>query len=138
MRGKTFDRELLIAKIAMMRIEGKSTHFIMEFLRDTIKMGQTTAYEVLREAQDYIVKMTNQDLEKAYSEAIQQIERKMDSVSDKKTWLQFRAELNKLQGLYAAQKIEHSGQVGFTGIDIQIITNDDKGSTQSSKEEVSK
>jgi hypothetical protein len=138
MRGKTFDRELLIAKIAMMRIEGKSTHFIMEFLRDTIKMGQTTAYEVLREAQDYIVKMTNQDLEKAYSEAIQQIERKMDSVSDKKTWLQYRAELNKLQGLYAAQKIEHSGQVGFSGIDIQIITNDDKGSTQSSKEEVSK
>jgi hypothetical protein len=137
MRGKTFDRELLVSKIAMMRIEGKSTHFIMEFLRDTIKMGQTTAYEVLREAQDYIVKMTNQDLEKAYSEAIQQIERKMDSVSDKKTWLQFRAELNKLQGLYAAQKIEHSGQVGFSGIDIQIITNDDKGSTQSGEEKVS-
>lgn len=132
MRGKTFDRELLIAKIAMMRIEGKSTHFIMEFLREDIKMGQTTAYEVLREAQDYIVEMTNQDLEKAYSEAIQQIERKMDSVSDKKTWLQYRAELNKLQGLYAAQKIEHSGQVGFSGIDIQIITNnDDKGQTQS-------
>ena len=137
MRGKTFDRELLVSKIAMMRIEGKSTHFIMDFLKESIKMGQTTAYEVLREAQDYIVKMTNQDLEKAYSEAIQQIERKMDSVSDKKTWLQYRAELNKLQGLYAAQKIEHSGQVGFSGIDIQIITNDDKGSTQS-QEEVSK
>jgi hypothetical protein len=138
MRGKTFDRELLVSKIAMMRIEGKSTHFIMDFLKESIKMGQTTAYEVLREAQDYIVKMTNQDLEKAYSEAIQQIERKMDSVSDKKTWLQYRAELNKLQGLYAAQKIEHSGQVGFSGIDIQIITNDDKGSTQSGEEEVSK
>jgi maltooligosyltrehalose synthase len=130
MRGKTFDRELLISKIAMMRIEGKSTHFILEFLKDDIKMGQTTAYEVLREAQDFIVKMTNQDLEKAYSEAIQQIERKMDSVSDKKTWLQFRAELNKLQGLYAAQKVEHSGQVGFTGVDIQIITNNGTQSTQ--------
>lgn len=137
MRGKTFDRELLVSKIAMMRIEGKSTHFILEFLKDDIKMGQTTAYEVLREAQDFIVKMTNQDLEKAYSEAIQQIERKMDSVSDKKIWLQYRAELNKLQGLYAAQKIEHSGQVGFTGIDIQIVTNnDDKGSTQSGEEKV--
>ena len=130
MRGKTFDRELLVSKIAMMRIEGKSTHFILEFLKDNIKMGQTTAYEVLREAQDFIVKMTNQDLEKAYSEAIQQIERKMDSVSDKKTWLQFRAELNKLQGLYAAQKVEHSGQVGFTGVDIQIITNNGTQSTQ--------
>ena len=130
MRGKTFDRELLVSKIAMMRIEGKSTHFILEFLKNDIKMGQTTAYEVLREAQDFIVKMTNQDLEKAYSEAIQQIERKMDSVSDKKTWLQFRAELNKLQGLYAAQKVEHSGQVGFTGVDIQIITNNGTQSTQ--------
>jgi maltooligosyltrehalose synthase len=130
MRGKTFDRELLVSKIAMMRIEGKSTHFILEFLKDNIKMGQTTAYEVLREAQDFIVKMTNQDLEKAYSEAIQQIERKMDSVSDKKVWLQFRAELNKLQGLYAAQKVEHSGQVGFTGVDIQIITNNGTQSTQ--------
>jgi len=132
MRGKTFDRELLVSKIAMMRIEGKSTHFILEFLKDDIKMGQTTAYEVLREAQDFIVKMTNQDLEKAYSEAIQQIERKMDSVSDKKTWLQYRAELNKLQGLYAAQKIEHSGQVGFTGVDIQIITTNN--GTQSQEE----
>lgn len=131
MRGKTFDRELLVSKIAMMRIEGKSTHFILEFLKDDIKMGQTTAYEVLREAQDFIVKMTNQDLEKAYSEAIQQIERKMDSVSDKKTWLQFRAELNKLQGLYAAQKVEHSGQVGFSGIDIQIITS--QNGTQSTQ-----
>jgi hypothetical protein len=123
MRGKTFDRELLVSKIAMMRIEGKSTHFIMNFLREDIKMGQTTAYEVLKEAQQFIVDMTNKDLEKAYTESIQQIERKMDSVSDKKTWLQYRAELNKLQGLYAAQKIEHSGQVGFTGLDIQIINS---------------
>lgn len=132
MRGKTFDRELLVSKIAMMRIEGKSTHFIMEFLKNDIKMGQTTAYEVLKEAQTFIVEMTNQDLQKAYSEAIQQIERKMDSVSDKKTWLQYRAELNKLQGLYAAQKIEHSGQVGFSGIDIQIITS--PNGTQSTQE----
>ena len=133
MRGKTFDRELLVSKIAMMRIEGKSTHFIMDFLREDIKMGQTTAYEVLKEAQQFIVDMTNKDLEKAYTESIQQIERKMDSVSDKKTWLQYRAELNKLQGLYAAQKIEHSGQVGFTGLDIQIINSKEEleGGTQS-------
>jgi hypothetical protein len=130
MRGKTFDRELLVSKIAMMRIEGKSTYFVMDFLKETMKMGHTTAYEVLREAQNFIVSMTNKDLEKAYTEAIHQIERKMDSVSDKKTWLQYRAELNKLQGLYAAQKIEHSGQVGFTGIDIQIITDNGTQSTQ--------
>jgi hypothetical protein len=135
MRGKTFDRELLVSKIAMMRIEGKSTYFIINFLKEDIKMGQTTAYEVLKEAQQFIVDMTNKDLEKAYTEAIHQIERKMDSVSDKKTWLQYRAELNKLQGLYAAQKIEHSGQVGFTGLDIQIINSKEEleGGTQSNE-----
>lgn len=135
MRGKTFDRELLVSKIAMMRIEGKSTHFIMTFLKEDIKMGHTTAYEVLKEAQDFIVSMTNKDLEKAYTESIQQIERKMDSVGDKKTWLQYRAELNKLQGLYAAQKIEHSGQVQFTGLDIQIINSKEEleGGTQSNE-----
>jgi hypothetical protein len=57
--------------------------------------------------------------------------------SDYKLSYNIRQELNKLQGLYAAQKIEHSGQVGFSGIDIQIITNDDKGSTQSGEEKVS-
>lgn len=122
MRGKTFDREYLVSQIAMLRIEGKSTHFILDFLKKEVGMGQTTAYEVLRDAQDYIMKMTNEDLGKAYAESIQQIERKMESVKDQKTWLQYRAELNKLRGLYAAQKIEHTGQVQIAGIDIQIIS----------------
>lgn len=132
MRGKKFDREYLVSQIAMMRIEGKSTHFILEFLEKDINMGRTTAYEVLREAQDYIINMTNKDLEKAYSEAIQQLERKMDSISDKRIWIQYRQELNKLQGLYAAQKVEHSGSIGFEGIDIQIVsrTLDESSSTK--------
>lgn len=122
MRGKTFDREYLVSQIAMLRIEGKSTHFILDFLKTDMKMGQTTAYEVLKDAQDYIMKMTNEDFSKAYAEAIQQIERKMDMVKDNKVWLQYRAELNKLRGLYAAQKIEHTGQVQISGVDIQIIS----------------
>ena len=123
MRGKKFDREHLVMKIAELRIEGKSTHFIIEFLREKMGVCLTTSYEILKEAQVYIIGMTNKDLEKSYSEAIQQIEQKMSNISDKKIWLQYRAELNKLQGLYAAQKIEHSGQVGITGVDIQIINS---------------
>ena len=123
MRGKEYDREYLVSQIAMMRIEGCSTHFILEFLKNEIKMSQSTAYEILKQAQDYIMKMTGDDLKTAYSEAINQIEKKMDGMKDKKLWLQYRAELNKLRGLYAAQKVEHSGEVKFTGIDIQIITD---------------
>jgi hypothetical protein len=118
MRGKKFDREHLVMKIAELRIEGKSTHFIIEFLKENMGVCVTTAYEVLKDAQVYITNMTNKDLEKAYSEAIQQIEQKMSGISDKKVWLQYRAELNKLQGLYAAQKIEHSGKLEITGIDV--------------------
>ena len=136
MRGKKFDREHLVMKIAELRIEGKSTHFIIEFLRDKMGVCLTTAYEVLKEAQVYIISMTNKDLEKSYSEAIQQIEQKMSNISDKKIWLQYRAELNKLQGLYAAQKIEHSGQVGITGVDIQIINS--KADLEVSKPEENK
>lgn len=125
-RGHTYDREVLIPQIAMMRIESKSTHFILEFLEKKIGMGRTTAYEVLKDAQQYILDMAQTDVNKAYEEAIQQIERKMDNCSDK-LWLEYRKELNKLQALYRAQKIDvtTNGQ-SITGITIEIVKPTDE------------
>ena len=125
MRGKTFDRELLVSKIAMMRIEGKSTHFIMDFLKESIKMGQTTAYEVLRDSQKVINEMQITEIETAFNEAIAQLEELYDSTSDKKLRLEVRKEISKMRGLYAAQEVKHSGEIGIQGIDIKIITNKD-------------
>lgn len=124
-RGHTYDREVLIPQIAMMRIEAKSTHFILQFLENKIGMGRTTAYEVLKDAQQYILNMAQTDVNKAYEEAIQQIERKMDNCSDK-MWLEYRKELNKLQALYRAQKIDvtTNGQA-ITGITIEIVKPDE-------------
>lgn len=131
MRGPTYDRDFLVNKVAMMRIKGKSTYTIIEFLKDSVGMGQTTAYEVMRDAQKLFVELQRDKLEGAFEESISQLEELYESTSDKKLRLSIVQEMNKMKGLYAAQRVEHSGQVGFTGIDIQIVTNDDKGPTQS-------
>ena len=125
MRGPTYDREFLVKKIAMMKIKGKSTYFILEFLQNDIKMGQTTAYEVLRDAQKVINEMQLTEIETAFNEAIAQLEELYESTSDKKLRLEIRKEISKMRGLYAAQEIKHSGEIGIQGIDIKIITSKD-------------
>jgi|APGre2960657444_1045066.scaffolds.fasta_scaffold181575_1 hypothetical protein len=132
--NKKYDREFLVNKVTMMRIKGKSTYNIIEFLKDQIGMGQTTAYEVMRDAQKLFVELQKEKLQGAFEESISQLEELYESTPDKKLRLNIVQEINKMKGLYAVQKVEHSGQVGFTGIDIQIITNN---GTQS-QEEVSK
>jgi hypothetical protein len=125
MRGKTYDRDYLVKKIAMMRIKGKSTYFILEFLQNEVKMGQTTAYEVLRDAQKVISEMQITEIETAFNEAVAQLEELYEDTSDKKLRLEIRKEISKMRGLYAAQEIKHSGEIGIQGIDIKIITNKD-------------
>jgi hypothetical protein len=85
-------------------------------------MGQTTAYEIMRDAQKLFIDIQKEKIEGAFEESVSQLEELYDSTSDKKLRLSILQEVNKLKGLYAAQKIEHSGQVGITGIDVQIIT----------------
>jgi len=109
----------------MMRIKGKSTYFILEFLQNEIKMGQTTAYEVLRDAQKVISEMQLTEIETAFSEAVAQLEELYEDTSDKKLRLEIRKEISKMRGLYAAQEIKHSGEIGIQGIDIKIITSKD-------------
>jgi hypothetical protein len=125
MRGKTYDRDYLVKKIAMMRIKGKSTYFILEFLQNEVKMGQTTSYEVLRDAQKVINEMQLTEIETAFNEAVAQLEELYEDTSDKKLRLEIRKEISKMRGLYAAQEIKHSGEIGIQGIDIKIITNKD-------------
>lgn len=123
MRGPTYDRNYLINKVAMMRIKGKSTYTIIEFLKDKIGMGQTTAYEIMRDAQKLFVEIQREKIEGAFEESISQLEELYESTPDPRVRLSIAQEINKMKGLYAAQKVEHSGQVGFSGIDIHIINS---------------
>jgi hypothetical protein len=98
---------------------------ILEFLQNEVKMGQTTAYEVLRDAQKVINEMQLTEIETAFNEAVAQLEELYEDTSDKKLRLEIRKEISKMRGLYAAQEIKHSGEIGIQGIDIKIITNKD-------------
>jgi hypothetical protein len=135
-------KEDIINAIISMRTERMATtKTILDFLMNDIGYGQTYSYQLIKESREKIIEIYDTNNISKVEEAMAQLETMLQrsyQKSDYKLSYNIRQELNKLQGLYAAQKIEHSGQVGFSGIDIQIITNDDKGSTQSSEEEVSK
>ena len=102
---KKYDREYLVAKIAMMRIKGKSTHSILEFLMETVGMSRKIAYDVLQDAQKYIMEQTNEDTKVAFAEAIHRLEELYENGTDK-VRLDVLKEMNKLRGLYAAQKVD--------------------------------
>ena len=123
---KKYDREYLVAKIAMMRIRGKSTHTILEFLMEQIGMSRKIAYEILQSAQEYIMEQTNEDTKIAFGEAIQRLEELYENGSDK-VRLDVIKEINKLRGLYAAQKVDiTSGGKEITEIKlIQVNKRDD-------------
>lgn len=123
---KKYDREFLVAKVAMMRIKGKSTHTILEFLMDKIGMSRKIAYEILGSAQKYIMSQTNEDTKIAFAEAINRLE-DLYEIGNDKIRLDVLKEMNKLRGLYAADKVDiTSGGNAITEIKlIQIVKKDD-------------
>lgn len=115
-KGLKYDREFLVKKIAMMRIKGKSTRFILEFLNETAGIAQTTCYEILRDANLIITEMQDKSIVDAYSEAIAKLEDQYETTSDGKLRLQIQQELNKLQGLYKPNKVD----ITTNGRDISV------------------
>jgi hypothetical protein len=106
-RGPSYDREFLANKISMMRIKGKSTYFILEFLIEEVGMSRKIAYEVLAEAQKRIVEIQKVDMDTAFNEAIAKLEDLYEN-AEPKLRLEIQKEINKLRGLYSAEKIDVS------------------------------
>ncbi len=127
-KNKKYDREFLVTKVAMMRIKGKSTHTLLEFLMGQIGMSRKIAYEVLTDAQKYIMDITDKDVNKAFTNAIQRLEELYENGTNKER-LETQKEINKLMGLYAADKVDiTSGGNAITEIKlIQILKKDDIG-----------
>jgi hypothetical protein len=122
---KKYDREYLVSKIAMMRIKGKSTYTILEFLMETVGMSRKIAYDVLGDAQKYIMEQTNEDTKVAFAEAIHKLEELYENGTDK-VRLDVIKEMNKLRGLYAAEKVDiTSGGKEIT--EIKLIQIKSKG-----------
>jgi len=122
--SKKYDREYLVNKIAMMRIKGKSTRFLLEFLQEKVGMPQSTAYTVLRDAQENINQMQEKKIEDAYADALARLEDLYEESNDKKTKLNIQQELNKLQGLYKPNRVDvtsNGKDLNFNELVIKIV-----------------
>ena len=108
--AKKYDRELLVSKVAMMRIKGQSTHSILDFLMGQLNESRKISYEILKDAQKYIMDQTNEDTRIALADAIQKLELLYEE-GNRKERLEVLKELNKLRGLYSPEKIELKGEI---------------------------
>lgn len=127
MAGEKYDREYLVNKVAMMRIKGKSTRFLLEFLEDKVGIPRSTAYTILKDAQQVVTEMQEKSIEDAYSDAIARLEELYDDSKDKRTKLNIQQELNKLQGLYKPNKVDvttNGNDLNFSELIIKIVDKD--------------
>jgi len=106
-RGPSYDREFLVGKVCMMRIKGKSTYFILDFLMEKVGMSRKIAYEVIGDAQKLIIENQKAEIETAFAESIARLEELYEN-ADGKLRLEIQKEINKLRGLYSADKLDIS------------------------------
>lgn len=115
-------KEDIINAIIVMRTEKMATtKTILDFLMNQIGYGQTYSYELIKESRDKIIEIYDSNNHSRVEEAMGQMEAMLEESHKRKDYklsYNIRQELNKLQGLYAAQKIEHSGKLDITGLDI--------------------
>jgi len=111
----TFKKEQIINAIIDMRLnKSASNKFIVDFLINDIKLSQTQAYVYLKEAKNEIAKIYKDLNIAAVEEAVYQIEEMMQWAKTNKNfklWMQLRVELNKIKGVYAAEKIDIKGDL---------------------------
>ena len=121
-KGRRYDREFIVAEVALMRINGKSTSNVLKYLMEEEDVSRKIAYDILKDAQIHIMEQTNEDIKVALAEAINKLETIYEQADDRLK-LDTQKELNKLRGLYSASKIEVDLK---GGININYIEPDDE------------
>lgn len=114
--------EDMVNAVVKMKVEkGASNKTILDFLKNDIGYGQTYSYEILKKARGKIQEIWDKNAEGHLEEAKAQLEEMLETAfndNNMKLALSIRQEINKLMGLYAAEKIEVSG---FDNIKIEIV-----------------
>ena len=124
-----YKREDIIDSIVKMRIEKacSTKTIIQDYLMGQLKFGQTYSYDLLKAAREKIVKIYDTQNVSLANEALGHLESMYeDAIKQKnnKLALEIRKEMNKLTGLYAAEKIEVSGAVKIETIKLVEIKKD--------------
>lgn len=108
-KGKYRKEELINAIVDMRLTKSMSMKNVLEFLMNDLGYGQAMAYNYIRMAQDIISENYKETNRVATQESAGQIEEMMQySMNNKnfKLWFELRKELNKVNGVYAAQKMD--------------------------------
>jgi hypothetical protein len=104
-----YTKEDLIAHIINLRLkEMWSTKSILEFL-EKLGYGKTQCYEYLKWAKQEIKDRYNETNDALIEEAIYQYEQMLEKAAiagNLKLWNELKKELNKIQGIYAAEKVD--------------------------------
>lgn len=124
-------KEDIINAIIKMRTENMATtKTILDFLMNDLGYGQSYAYELIRESRALIVELYKQDNISRVEEAIGQLETMLERSyirGDYKLSYNIRQELNKLTGLYAADKVDiTSGGNAITEIKLIQVNKKDE------------
>jgi hypothetical protein len=104
-----YTKEDLIAHIINLRLkEMWSTKSILELL-DKLGYGKTQSYEYIKWAKEEIKDRYNETNDALIEEAIYQYEQMLEKAAisgNIKLWNELKKELNKIQGIYAAEKVD--------------------------------
>jgi hypothetical protein len=113
-----YKKQDIIDSIIKLRIEkGASTKtIIQDFLMGELKYKQSYSYTLLQEARKEIVKLYDTKNKELANEALGQLEDMYQQCIKYKNYrqaLEVRKEINKLTGLYEAEKLDISGELVF-------------------------
>ena len=128
---KNLKTEEIIDAIVRMRLEkNASNKTILDFLKNQLNYKQSYSYELLQAARKKIQEVYTRDIEEHFEEAKGQLEEMLEKATkknDMKMMLQIRQELNKLMGLYSAEKVDiTSGGEKITEIKLIQVNKDEK------------
>lgn len=108
--AKNLKTEEIIDALVRMRIDkNASNKTILDFLKNQLGYKQSYSYELLKEARKKIQEVYTRDIEEHFEEAKGQLEMMLEKATSRgehKLALQIRQELNKLLGLYSAEKVD--------------------------------
>lgn len=125
MSKSSYTKDDLIAHIINLRlVENWSTKSILDFLQNDLGYRVTQSYEYIKWAKEIIKERYQATNDAAVEESIAQYENMIEKAYNSgnyKLWSELKKELNKITGIYAAEKIELSGEI--KGININIIKN---------------
>jgi hypothetical protein len=131
MAKSQYTKDDLIAHIINLRlVENWSTKSLLDLLQNTLKYSKTQSYEYIKWAREEIKERYKATNDAMVEEAIYQYEEMLELAKhrkDIKVWNDLRKELNKITGIYTAEKVDiTSGGKEITEIKlIQIKSKDD-------------